>query len=225
MAPSTSSATLLVGIHSFNASATSQSTADSGSSNYALPGFVGLVTKNSQTSVATGGSNDGFYGNSTIPVPSPPTAAGDGYARILNSTLTFSFTNNTGGNYELTSFLFDFASQTGGSSASVTYRIDGGPATVVGTGPLPAVAGAAGSLANYNDLFIDLVGLNLNNLSTIMFGITASPNGRVDNVALTGAAFTPIPEPGSLLAVGCLVGSGLLLRTRRRSAAVVAASD
>lgn len=29
---------------------------------------------------------------------------------------------------------------------------------------------------------------------------------------------TPIPEPGGLLALGCLVGSGLCLRTRRRGA-------
>jgi len=48
--------------------------------------------------------------------------------------------------------------------------------------------------------------------------------GGGDNFAtpLTGRHFislsnlTSIPEPGSLLALGCLVGSGAFLRTRRR---------
>ena len=35
--------------------------------------------------------------------------------------------------------------------------------------------------------------------------------------SLNWNTLTPIPEPGSLLALGCLVGSGLSLRSRRRS--------
>lgn len=35
-------------------------------------------------------------------------------------------------------------------------------------------------------------------------------------VNLTSTSLTAVPEPGSLLALGCLVGSGILLRSRRR---------
>jgi hypothetical protein len=48
---------------------------------------------------------------------------------------------------------------------------------------------------------------------TINF-IFTSTNARIDNIAVTG--ISAIPEVGSLLALGCLVGSGTLLRSRRR---------
>jgi len=43
-------------------------------------------------------------------------------------------------------------------------------------------------------------------------------SGRVwlDNVSNVTADITSIPEPGSLLALGSLIGSGALLRNRRR---------
>jgi hypothetical protein len=44
---------------------------------------------------------------------------------------------------------------------------------------------------------------------------TGTPTGSFIN--LTAGALTAIPEPGSLLALGCLVGSGALLRSRRRT--------
>jgi len=45
--------------------------------------------------------------------------------------------------------------------------------------------------------------------------VTGTTDMRVDNVAVTG--FTAVPEPGSLLALGCVIGSGAFLRMRRRS--------
>ena len=45
---------------------------------------------------------------------------------------------------------------------------------------------------------------------------SGSPTGLFIN--LTAGALTAIPEPGSLLALGCLVGSGAFLRSRRRTA-------
>ncbi len=63
------------------------------------------------------------------------------------------------------------------------------------------------------------------------FGIVTRTVGGGSNIGYTtnavGSAsgslgiryhFTPVPEPGSLLALGCLVGSGAFLRTRRRHA-------
>ena len=49
-------------------------------------------------------------------------------------------------------------------------------------------------------------------------GIWISGDGQqtmFDNVQLN-AQLTAVPEPGSLLALGCLIGSGALLRSRRR---------
>ena len=37
-----------------------------------------------------------------------------------------------------------------------------------------------------------------------------------DSHCITLSNLTAIPEPGSWLALGCLVGSGMLLRSRRR---------
>jgi hypothetical protein len=43
-------------------------------------------------------------------------------------------------------------------------------------------------------------------------------NSYLDNITLS--TLTAVPEPGSLLALGCLVGSGLALRRRRCSGAL-----
>jgi autotransporter-associated beta strand protein/T5SS/PEP-CTERM-associated repeat protein len=51
--------------------------------------------------------------------------------------------------------------------------------------------------------------------STKGINVVGSPAGSFIN--LTAGALTAIPEPGSLLALGCLVGSGALLRSRRRT--------
>ena len=44
-----------------------------------------------------------------------------------------------------------------------------------------------------------------------------SPGNPLGGWAGASAEFTAIPEPGSLLGVGCLVGAGALLRMRRKS--------
>ena len=42
------------------------------------------------------------------------------------------------------------------------------------------------------------------------------PHSWLDNVSNVTSDITSVPEPGSLLALGCLIGSGALLRSRRR---------
>ena len=69
---------------------------------------------------------------------------------------------------------------------------------------------------DYSD-FDFLLNMILPTGSTIDFKMTlvSGADLRVDNVAISG--FTPVPEPGSLLALGCVIGSGAFLRMRRRS--------
>lgn len=73
----------------------------------------------------------------------------------------------------------------------------------------------SGYSADFTD-FDYLLGLVLGDQQDISFRftLTGDTEMRLDNIAVTG--FTAIPEPGSLLALGCLVGSGAFLRTRRR---------
>ena len=48
---------------------------------------------------------------------------------------------------------------------------------------------------------------------TINFIFTSTSGVQIDNVAIAG--ISAIPEPASLLALGCVLGSGLMLRNRR----------
>jgi hypothetical protein len=74
---------------------------------------------------------------------------------------------------------------------------------------------------NYNDYSARL-GLTLGTGETVAFmfsGLTVSNPGSylpkslyVDNVGITA-----IPEPGSVLGLGCVLASGLMLRSRRKT--------
>ncbi|MEN9975063.1 MAG: hypothetical protein RLZZ282_1069 [Verrucomicrobiota bacterium] len=205
------SATLLVGFYDFDSNATTES------ADYALMGFSGTVVKNAEASVTNGGSNDGFYGNTVSPgfVGLNP-GTNDGYLRsISGGDPVFRFTNDSAASTSLSSLLFDAASQSGGSAFQVDYRTTASPVTWAGlfnTGSMPVVAGGSGVSADYNDFAASLVGITLSAGEWIEFRFDGTPNGRIDNIALVA-----IPEPASLLALGCLMGSGAFLRQRRRT--------
>jgi hypothetical protein len=215
------SATLLVGFHLVGFHDFDGTVADE-SADYALAGFSGTVTKNGGVgdSVTGGGSNDGLYGNTVYPAfykRNP--GINDGYLRSLNEAdPVFRFTNASFNSISLANLLFDTASSSGGSF-QVDYRTTASPVTwtsLYNTGPTSIVSGAAGTSANYNDFAASLVGITLATGKWIEFRFDGAPNGRLDNIALT--SLSAIPEPASLLALGCLMGSGVFLRQRRRTA-------
>ncbi len=212
--PNASASFLLVGFHDFD------ETADDESADYALAGFSGTVMKNGAAAVAGGGSNDGYYGNTVSPgFTGLNPGINDGYLRSLNAAdPVFRFTNVSFNSLSLASLLFDTASSSGGS-LQVDYRTTASPVTwtsLYNTGPTSSIAGGGGASTNYNDFAASLVGISLLTGKWIEFRFDASPNARLDNIALT--SLNAIPEPASLLALGCLMGSGVFLRQRRRTA-------
>ena len=209
------SATLLVGFHDFDGTVADES------ADYAMAGFSGTVVKTGEVSLTGGGSNDGYYGNTVSPgFTGLNPGINDGYLRSINAgDPVFRFTNVSGASTSLSSLLFDAASQSGGSSFQVDYRTTASPVTwtsLYNTGSTPVVAGGSGASADYNDFAASLVGITLATGKWIEFRFDGSPNGRLDNIALTG--LSAIPEPASLLALGCLLGSGVFMRQRRRTA-------
>lgn len=211
MASPMASATLLVGFYDFNNNTVAEN------ANYQLGGFSGTVTKNGEASVNNGGSNDGTYGAVTFAANNPTT--NDGYARSLSlGDPVFTITKTSSGTTPLAALLFDAANQAGGGVINVSYRTDAGAFTPLGTATSLPVAGPAGTSTNYGDYFLSLVGFSLSGINSfIEFKFDGSPNGRVDNIAITA-----IPEPGSMLALGCLACSGAFLRSRRQSSPVIA---
>jgi hypothetical protein len=219
LASQAADASLLVGFYDFEEN-TSNESADTSSF-----GFSGNVTKGGEISRTAGGSSslDVSYGNSgAYSVPS--VVGGDGFARVINSDLTFSFTNNSlTDSFSIEGLLFDatIASSTG--SFSLAYKIGAGtypPANTVTYGPggIAVTSNTSSStlVQNYSDFFRSLTNVTLLAGQTIFFQFTAGSTGvRIDNVGLVGE-LSPIPEPGSLFALGGLVGAGCFLRSRRR---------
>lgn len=204
--PCTANATLLVGWYDFAAandpSPGSELAPEAADAN--AVGYSGVLTKGGVNSIGNSGSTDTFYGDSTIFASS----GNDGYARVLGSasTTTFSLTNNSGPVMQLDKLLLD-AHNT--NTFTVKYQISGTPGlpTLLGTG--------TGFASSYKSIPFDLLGLNISLQvgQTINFLFTSPSGTRIDNVAITG--ISAIPEPASLLALGCVLGSGLMLRNRR----------
>lgn len=220
--PLSANAALLVGFHEFDATASGEASAPS----LTAAGFSGSVIEGT-ASVATGGSST----DSVLLGLSGVTGDNDGYLRALDADFPIIQVDNiSGGSYTLDSLVFDAGSQGGGGTFTVSYRLGtSGAWTVIPTadnptGSLPVVGGAGNSSSDYLRVVLDLVGLlpAFDTGDVIQFSFVPSVNGRIDNIALTGT-LSPIPEPGSLLALGGLVGAGCLLRSRRRAMPVASA--
>lgn len=214
-ASQTSHAALLVGWHSF-------ATAADQAPNEVAVGYSGVLTKGGVASTITGGSNDGFYGNSTIVVPGGAASHNDGVQRVNPAApLTVSVTNTGALRTDLQALYFDAVRAVAGAAAlTVNYQIGAGPVqTLTGTPfNVEPQGGPGGTSELYTSYGLDLSGLYLHNGKTATFWFNTTNPVRIDNIAIAG--IVTIPEPGSLLAIGCLLGSGLLLRSRKARPAI-----
>ncbi len=206
LAPASVSATLLIGFHDF--------TAGSGADNSpvtAIAGFSGAVNKTA-AGLATGGSNSATYGDGVTPVSN--ISGGDGAVRLSLGSATFTITNNSLAKYTLETLYFDAAYLTGSTldhTVNLTYSIGDEDFETLGSyNTTNAVAAAP--LGTYGK-FSAFIGLVLGVGESITFQFE-SDSARIDNIALTGD-LTPVPEPGSLLALGGLLATGFCLRSRR----------
>jgi hypothetical protein len=235
--PQMASATVLVGYTNFGASpdTSPNEVATAGlTSSFASGGTAGTLY----------GSVDGYYGpDGGVSTQPTQTDLSDGRVAIAHGAV-FSVTNGTSTNYALGSLLFDMGGtgNPGGLSTfeGLTYSIFQG-VTLLDSGDLlddgrvkganpsnplttitpgfgviyPPAPGNNINLQDYSDFIADLSGLNLGLGERIEFTWnTGGPVMRLDNIALTA-----VPEPGSLLALGFLVSSGLFLRSRGRGRA------
>ena len=172
--------------------------------------------------LAPGGSNDQTWGDTSL-TPTPPqfngTAVGDFSLKIgATSAVT------------LGQLVFDAISYQPGASLTVSYLITpGGGNDSSGTGIDPisnpsfhplALTSAPNnpnvphdSTGAYTGYTVPLGNLLVPAGSTIefFFAYTGGLITYTDNLAVTA-----VPEPGSLLGLGCVVGAGAFLRSRRR---------
>ena len=229
-------ATLIFGYYDFDGVQASSETADKKFYQFGV----------SLTKAAAGGdllgSTDGKYGTNYSPNGNLPTD--NGYLALSDTIDTiFTVTNNSPVSWILEEMRFDalaFAAQSPANAKSFTgtWAITS-PASsgIVGTpfyfgtkfSPFTAYAdnnAIPGQGSDYDDFDtyfngngIPTPGLELGAGQAIQFSFRAASgvnNLRFDNIALLGSAVPGIPEPGSLLALGCVLTSGLALRSRRR---------
>jgi hypothetical protein len=176
------------------------------------PGLATSTFTSSSGFGSVGGSTDGFYGPDSGPNAEPtPTMNAEGRI-FFGSTMVLSLKNTAPDFYNLSSLLFD-ATGFGTNAMQVSWASTSPQSPNSGSsGPLTGTAGLS-----FNDYSVALGSMLLAPGETINFTwvrLSGVVGGELDNVAITGIA--GIPEPSSLLALGTLVGSGLMLRSRRR---------
>ncbi len=212
MAPATVSAALLIGFHDFVEGTGTEPTVTSGV-------FKGTVVKPSK-SIGAGGSNSATYGDG-----SSIGSTNDGFIRLAGATssvagaATFTVTNTSLADYTLDTLYFDAAKLNSAPNhdIKVSYTITGASGyTTLGTvgGSTYATVPDTAPTAAYSKLsyFLDFV-LGAGEAITFKF---ESASARIDNIAITGE-LVPVPEPGSVVALGGLLGGGFFLRSRRRA--------
>ena len=175
-----------------------------------------------------GGSSDNYYGHDRddpsdghLIYGAPPTAD-NGYVDVAVGT---KFTGVAGSNVVIDALLFDATSVSGNASSfnvSWTFWTDASKATIAGSGSSstrnvgPGVSGNVNS--NYSDFAVNLGSFFLpaGGIFEIVWNRVGASAGNPGNFKLDNIAL--VPEPGSMLGLGCLVGFGTLLRSRRRTA-------
>lgn len=180
-----------------------------------------------------GGSNDNYYGND-LDDPSdghliygaPPTAD-NGYVDVAVGS---KFTGVAGSNVVIDALLFDAASVSGNTSSfnvSWTFWTDVTKNVVAGSGSGSTLSVGPGVSTNVNSNYKDFA-VNLGSfflpaggVFEIIWNRVGAPTGNPGNFKLDNIAL--VPEPGSMLGLGCLVGFGTLLRSRRRTGPAVIA--
>jgi hypothetical protein len=235
-----SASVVLTGFHNFNGSAAGVDENAPGGGNFALGGFSGQIMEKQMASIDGFGCLDGIYGSTDITGDNNWVTKENNLSwnSIVISTQTdgalvadqqrsfvYATTNNLSYSIELECLLFDAASpllSPGGSVAVEWGKSSTGIAAVpwdnlmnFGTA-FNVYKNLPTELDDYNDATANLTGTSLASGETVYFRFKPE-NGEMqfDNIALMGLGV--IPEPGSLVALGCLVGSGAFLRTRRRN--------
>jgi len=200
----TASASLLVGFHDFDG------TANSEVADFVAAGYAGTISKSSVSTNAFG-SATGLYGGDSGHQPSPGVNDGMLNANFGGATI-LTMTNVSGLSPELKFLFFDAANTSGAGPAGINVSYEtassGGYQSLGNSGSLPA------TFAGYNAFSFDLKPFSISLLvgEWISFKFEGlSDKANIDNIAIVA-----VPEPGSLLALGCLVGSGVFLRSRSR---------
>jgi hypothetical protein len=193
----------------------------------AKTGWSGSITSDL---AINGGSTDNYYGKDWdqpgighLIYGAPPTS-NNGYVDNGNITL-FVGTAGTAGSID--ALLFDAVSTGAATTFKVDWKFwtDSSMTTEVagGSGTSGTLSLAAGTTAkadsNYEDFAVNLGSffLPVGGYFEITWDrLTGQSSFKLDNIAL-------VPEPGSMLGLGCLVGFGTLLRSRRRTGPAVIA--
>jgi hypothetical protein len=186
-----------------------------------LPGFQATSSLAGATGygpVGTHGNSDIVYGDSdwsgvSLQTPGPPVDIYNG-AVTLGGTNTFTLKNLSAPATLIDYLLFDLQ-KVGATNPSVKVTYSGGY-----SGTIANAISVGNNSDDYADYTYDLSSLNIwlapGQSISFDFGLNNANLARLDNVAIAGS---PIPEPGSILAIGCFLGSGLLIRRNRRTIA------
>ena len=228
-------ASLLIGFYDFRPGAKPMIPTDD-PAEYAAVGSRGWVESPEQATQGDGGSYDATYGNSGIPtgeIPSPQLPPGNGAATIrsipdpsnpLFSVLTF-WVENTGTlAIPLGKLFFDAAEPDSGGVVNQVLKVSWSPTGDLATSiplapPIDVIAETAGNI--YVGYSLSLAGFMLDPGNKIAFLFTsdyvpASGNYNSDTIWIDNVGISAVPEPGSVVGLGCVLAAGFMLRHRRR---------
>jgi hypothetical protein len=163
--------------------------------------------------VGTNGNDEGVFGFSDWTGPSETLTPGvfNGAVNLAadSGSNVFTLTNDTAPSTLIGYLLFDLQKSTG-TSASIKINKNGSLVDTISAGT---------SSVDYGDYVYDLTSLSIwlapGDSVSFEFLLGGINPARLDNFAIVSA----IPEPGSMLAIGCFLGSGLLIRRNRRNVA------
>jgi hypothetical protein len=168
------------------------------------------------------GSDDGTFGTSI-------TGASESTAGLLinssNLTLTIDLTNNTGSDYTLAGFYFDFAPRSGSGKGSNDFKLTYGAVDLEEQTDLSywITGGTTNAVSAYPGYDVNLISSSivLADSETVSFTLefsgydNASVSSVLDNVLVTGT--TAIPEPSTYAILSGMLAFACVGIRRRRA--------
>ncbi len=201
-----------------NIAATEVASGFSGTSITTVTGYgIGAEYGNSE---GVYGANEDWYGDAQVPYGAPPPAVQqNGAVQLKTTESSFTVTNLTDTITPIDYLLFDLRKDNMPVNAftpTVSVRY-----VSTGTGGSNTIDGGITGLKtspDFGDRTFDLssygISIGQTQSITFFFKLIGAGDALLDNVGIAS-----IPEPGSLLAFGCFLGSGLLIRRNRRTLA------